>query len=265
VFQQPTLPVTVQPVVAIKAPAPTAVPVAQAQPSGSIIGNNEVYISATCSPQDKVNPQFNWTIAKGSDQVKLDSQYTGGPTMGVIGIKGGTTNEVTVSVTCKDLNTDTTSPPQTIKMTAQQPGSLSIVAPDNTSLNSCPTGQCGAQRQFTYQVNDTNGAPMVFGGLDFWDYITTGSPNNCSLNSYNVTCSNSVASGRQTGNCDSKANTTSSGQFNETLTVCSLVCGSVSNGKCTGSCSTEATQTWIVNGYAVTKSLTYQCGSVSVQ
>ena len=80
--------VTVQPVVSTTSPAPSAVPVATAQPGGGVVGNHEVYISATCAPEGKVNPEFNWSIAQGSTQVELDSTLTGGPTMGVIGAGG---------------------------------------------------------------------------------------------------------------------------------------------------------------------------------
>lgn len=264
---QEQAPISVHPTVGIKAPAPTTVPVAQTQPGGSgIVGNHEVYISATCGPAGQVSPKYNWSITQGSAQVSLDSTYTGGPTMGIIGIKGGTQNGVVISVTCTDENTNETSlVPATATMTAQQPGSLTIVLPDNTALNGCPSGQCGAKRSFTYQVNDTNGVAMTFSQLDFWDYISTGSPNTCNTQSYQVTCSGgiSVASGQQTGSCGTT--TGSSGQFSENLPICSSLCGAAQNGKCTGTCSTQSTQTWIVNGYPITKSLTYQCNSVSVQ
>jgi len=266
---RPSGPTNVMPVVNITAPAPTAVPVAQAQPvSGKVVGDNEVYIGATCSPEGKVNPQYNWSITQGSDQVKLDPNLTGGPTMGIIGIKGGSPNGVIISVTCTDLNTKLTSTAKTATMTSQQPGSLTIAPPDNTSEKNCTVqgnAGCETDRSFTYQINDTNGTAMAFAGLDFWDYITTGTQNSCNVSSYSVTCSGSVTSGQQTGNCDAKAHTGASGQFSESLSVCATVCGSVQSGKCTGSCSTGSTQTWIVNGYPITKSLTYQCNSISVQ
>jgi hypothetical protein len=267
-FQESPGSITVQPVVSITSPAPSAVPVATAQPGGGVVGNHEVYISATCAPEGKVNPEFNWSITEGSNQVELDSTLTGGPTMGVIGIKGGTKNGVTISVTCTDKNTNTTSTAQTATMTAQQPGSLSIVAPDNTAEKNCTvqgSAGCETDRTFTYQVNDTNGNAMAFVDIDFWDYITTGTQNSCGVNSYVVSCSggSAIPSGEQTGSC--KLGTTISGQFPEDLSVCATVCGSVRNGKCTGSCSTGSTQTWIVNGFPITRSPTYQCNSISVQ
>jgi IPT/TIG domain len=259
------------PMVAIKAGAPTAVPVAQAQPNGgNLIGNNEVYLTATCSPQGnyQVNPSFNWSISQGADQAKIDTQYNDGPTMGIIGIKGGATNGVTVSVTCKNLNSGLTSNnAATATMTAQQPGSLAIVPPDSTAEKNCTVSGkagCSTNRTFSYQVNDTNGNAIAVSDLDFWDFITTGSSNSCGISSYAVTCNkNGVSSGTQTGSCGVK--TGSNGQFSESLNVCATACGSVKNGKCSGACSTKATQIWVVNGFKITKSLTYQCNSISVQ
>lgn len=262
------------PVVAINAGAPTAVPVAQAQPNnGPLVGNHEVFLIATCSPPQgsnyQVNPSFNWSISQGSDQAKIDTAQGDSSTMGIFGMKGGAQNGVTVSVTCKNINSGLTSNnTATAKMTAQQPGSLTIVVPDSTTENNCSvqnTPGCNTTRTFNYQVNDTNGAPMTFSGIDFWDSIQTQSQNSCNINTYAVTCSASVTSGQQTGNCDATANTGSNGQFSEHLNVCSAVCGSVQNGKCSGTCSTQATQTWVVNGFQLTKSLTYSCNSISVQ
>jgi hypothetical protein len=259
------------PSVGINSGAPSGVPVSQAQPqpNNTKVGTNEVYISATCSPQGPapVNPQFNWSITQGSQFVQLDSSLSGGPTMGIIGVQGSVVNAVQISVSCTDLNSQKTSSAQTATMTAQQPSSLSIITPDTTSEQNCtPGGGSGCQtvRTFTYQINDTNGNPMTYGGLDYWDYITTTS-DTCGTNSYAVTCSSSVTSGQQTGNCDATHNSNASGRFSETLSLCATACGSVQNGQCSGSCSSQATQTWLINGFPITKSLTYQCNSISVQ
>ena len=264
-LRNPSGGVNVVPTVAITT-APTGVTIV----NGSAPGAHEVFVQARCDPQGQVNPQFNWSITQGGQYASVDTQtYGTGSVMGVIGVAASPQNGVTVSVTCTDLNTSLMSSPQTAQMTAQQPSALSIIQPDSTSFKTnCASGQCGAARTFTYQVKDQWGTAIAESGLDFWDYITTGSQNTCGFDKYAVTCSNSVTSGQQTGSCGQT--TDSSGQFleNPGLTICATACAPASNGQpqqCTGSCSTTATQTWVVNGFNINKSLTYQCNSISVQ
>ena len=128
--------VKVKPTVTITS-APTGVAVV----NGGAPGAHEVYVSARCDPQGQVNPQFNWSISQGSQYATLDTNYSTGPTMGVVGTAASPANGVTVSVTCTDLDTNLSSKnTASAQMTTQRPSGLAIVQPDNTTLNNCSSG-----------------------------------------------------------------------------------------------------------------------------
>ncbi len=144
--------------------------------------------------------------------------------------------------------------------TVQVPTSLSIVAgTDSTTTEaSCAGGTgCGCTRSFTYQVNDQNGSPILQAGLNVWDSISTSSPNNLNLQSYNTTCTPA-----NTGSCG--VATDANGQFREaSLGACAPVCKS--NNMCVTGGPTNANQTWHVGSAAIVKQVGYYCNHVTVQ
>jgi hypothetical protein len=166
-------------------------------------------------------------------------------------------NSVTVSVSGQTSNA--------LNFYVQVPTSLSIVSgTDSTSSEtSCTTGSntgCGVTRSFTYQVYDQHtptAQPIQTAGLQIWDSISTGSPNNLSLTSYTTTCSPT-----QTNSGPCGRSTNSSGQFADSLPVCSTVCNS--SGVCVTGGPTNATQTVHVGSFTITQSLGFYCSYIHV-
>lgn len=149
---------------------------------------------------------------------------------------------------------------------------LIIQGPDaTTSEATCNAGVgtgCGVTRTFTYQVLDQigGGEPINFAGMQVWDSITIGTPNDLGISGFTTACT--AAGKTNSGPCNKT--TASNGTFPEGppfgtgLSVCSTAC--ISGGTCiVPSKTTAASQTIYVNGFAVhTQTLTYECNKILV-
>jgi hypothetical protein len=152
----------------------------------------------------------------------------------------------------------------------QVPTSLSIVpgtdhtTPETGCTTSGGLSGCGVTRTFMYQVNDQSGQPIQVGGMAFGDIICNTSTNQLNLQGYATTCGGMTSSCWGTsGPCSQVTN--SSGQFQETITVCAPACKP--SGVCTTAGQTIANVTWYVNGQALSsdvKAYSYQCNKVLV-
>jgi hypothetical protein len=108
-----------------------------------------------------------------------------------------------------------------------------------------------------YDQHTPTAQPIQTAGLQIWDSISTGSPNNLSLTSYTTTCSPT-----QTNSGPCGRSTNSSGQFADSLPVCSTVCNS--SGVCVTGGPTNATQTVHVGSFTITQSLGFYCSYIHV-
>jgi len=217
-------------------------------------GRNSIGLGATGTPSGGT---YLWSLSSGSGIVSLSN--TTASTVTVTSQAVGTAT-VQVKYTYNSQNATASK-----NVTVQKPTRLSIVSGTSVAVPeagcSPPNNACGMNRQFQYQVLDQSGAPIAAAGMQFWDKIFTSSPNTCSLTSYSTTC---TAYGIPNGGpCGPQ--TDSSGQFIETLTICSTQCRS--GPFCITGCSTGSNQTWNVNGFSLTadvKALSYQCNYVYV-
>ena len=147
----------------------------------------------------------------------------------------------------------------------QVPTYFSIVAGTSTTSSeaTCTVtndGQgCGASRVFDYQVLDSSLSPIRIAGMQVWDSIQTGSPNNLNLGGYTTTCSH--AGMTNSGPCG--VTTNSAGQFQDIISVCAQACTSTGQGGyCILAGPTNAQTTWHVAGYTLTsdvKTYSYYC------
>jgi len=227
---------------------PSAVPLR----SGSD-GVNWITLNATGNPP---GGDYSWTTS--SQKVSLSNSVTG-PIVTVTSVFASsctTAEAVTVTYTLNGGHAQATR-----NITVQQPSQVTMVpgTDSTTSEASCGSNPaaCGVTRTFNYQVVDQCGGNISYGGMPFWDSITTGSPNNLNLQSYTTTCPNNA------GPCG--FSTQSNGTFPETLLVCAPACAS--SGACTSGSTlyTNATQVWNVNGFSTaSKNLRYQCDQILV-
>src|SRR5208282_2568563 len=159
-------------------------------------------------------------------------------------------------------NGNQTSP--SVSFFVQVPTSLSIVTGTDSTTSEASCGGnsgCGVTRSFTYQVYDQETPvpqPIVAGGLQVWDSISTTSPNNLNLTSYSTTCVPA-----NTGPCN--VTTDSLGQFGEDnpgLTVCAPACRM--NNACVKGGPTNANQSWHVGSYTIVQNISYNCDHITV-
>lgn len=245
--------VAVDPSVSIS--GPSAVPLLAAGASGP----NSITLTATGTPS---GGSFSWSTTSGKVTLSNKSSATVTVTSAGASSSQGDT-PVTVTYTYNSQQGSATQ-----HITVQKPTLLVIEGPDSTTAEAeCTTsgGQsgCGVTRTFTYQVLDQigGGEPINFAGMPFWDVVCNTGTNQLNLQGYITTCGGMTGSCWGTGPCTGKT-TNANGQFGEKLNVCAPACRS--GNTCITAGNTIANQTWYVNGFAITKTLTYYCNKILV-
>jgi hypothetical protein len=248
-------------VVALSISGPAAVPLCSGCPANGV---NSMHLTATANP---TGGSFSWSTTSGKISLGNTSSSTVTVTSAAASTSAGDT-PVKVTYTYNGYPYTKTS-----WITVQKPSVLIIQGPDTTtSEGTCNAGVgtgCGVTRTFTYQVLDQigGGEAINFAGMQVWDSITIGSPNDLGISGVTTTCTGTSA-GTNNGPCN-KA-TQSDGTFPEGppfgtgLSVCSTAC--ISGGTCVvPSKTTTAFQTIHVNGFAVqTQTLTDKCNKILV-
>jgi hypothetical protein len=231
--------------------------------SGTVLSRNTGYTSGVNSTTLVANGSpsggtYSWSVSNS----KIGLSSNSGDTVTATGQTPSTSrNDVTVTVT---YNLNGVSNSATLQMTVLKPSGL--VASNIVQLQegSCPVGStsgCGTTKLLDWTVFDQWGSAIAVAGIDFWDSISTTSPNTCFLGagSFATTCSSAGLT--NSGPCNQSTN--SSGSFSDTYSLCSTACRN-SSGICTTGCSTGASQTYYLNGFPTQKALTYACDSISV-